>query len=240
MVLCIQSTFPSSSRDKSRVFHNTSTWQASNYNLASPSGYNASASEGGMPSCDSICLANVQGSNLTSQGMVVTSTIPLYEVCDLPAAAAPGAAGSTSCSTVHDTITTSSCSTVMTAGFDRFTIRDCNQNVTFSTHHSYSVVLGSPTTTAAAPALHRRDAVACRLRAHRSTSRISSPTTLLHGAHSQPATHRTLRPSCAAAQRSLVHKESPAKRSRRCGSCRRNTCQSQLQALCLWLNSFHP
>lgn len=68
---------------------------------------------------------------LTSQGMVVSSIVPLYEVCNTPGS------NTTFCSTVFETILTTTCSTVLTYAFTRATISDCSQNITFSTQSSY-------------------------------------------------------------------------------------------------------
>ena len=71
---------------------------------------------------------------LTSQGMVVSSVIPLYEICNTPGL------DTTSCSTVFETIVTTACSTVLTYAFTQATVSDCSQNITFSTQSSYSLV----------------------------------------------------------------------------------------------------
>jgi hypothetical protein len=70
----------------------------------------------------------------TSQGMLVTSVVPIYEVCNV------SGADSISCSTVLETVVTSLCSTVLTYAFKQVTVSDCNQSITFSTHNSYSLV----------------------------------------------------------------------------------------------------
>jgi len=81
----------------------------------------------------------------TSQSMVVSSVIPLYEACDLPGLDA------TACSTVFKTLVSTTCSTVLTYAFTQTTITDCSQNITFSTQDSYSLVTAtaSPTVTPA-------------------------------------------------------------------------------------------
>ncbi|PMD39222.1 hypothetical protein L207DRAFT_55307 [Hyaloscypha variabilis F] len=71
---------------------------------------------------------------LTSQGMVVSSVIPLYEICNTPGL------DTTSCSTVFETTVTTACSTVLTYAFTQATVSDCSQNITFSTQSSYSLV----------------------------------------------------------------------------------------------------
>jgi hypothetical protein len=68
---------------------------------------------------------------LTSQGMIVSSIVPLYEVCNIPGL------DTSSCSTVFETIVTTTCSTVLTYAFTKATISDCSQSITFSTQSSY-------------------------------------------------------------------------------------------------------
>jgi hypothetical protein len=70
---------------------------------------------------------------LTSQSMVASLIIPIFEVCNTPGS------NITSCSTVFQTITTTSCSTVLTYAFTKTTITDCEENITFSTQSSYSL-----------------------------------------------------------------------------------------------------
>ncbi|TVY21621.1 hypothetical protein LARI1_G000163 [Lachnellula arida] len=86
---------------------------------------------------------------LTSQSMVVTSVVAAYEVCNTP-----GSNTSSTCSTVFRNITTSLCSTVLTAWFTSVTVTDCNQNITFSTQSSYSLATATtiPSTPSALPA----------------------------------------------------------------------------------------
>lgn len=86
---------------------------------------------------------------LTSQSMVVTSVVAAYEVCNTP-----GSNTSSTCSTVFRNITTSLCSTVLTAWFTSVTVTDCNQNITFSTQTSYSLATATtiPSTPSALPA----------------------------------------------------------------------------------------
>lgn len=67
-----------------------------------------------------------------SQGMLVTSIVPLYEVCNTPGS------NPTSCSTAFETITTPSCSKVLTGWFTSITISDCDQSITPSTQSGYS------------------------------------------------------------------------------------------------------
>jgi hypothetical protein len=84
---------------------------------------------------------------LTSQGMVVTSMVAAYEVCNTPGS------NSSSCSTVFENITTSQCSMVFTAWFTSVTITDCDQNITFSTQSSCSLATATngPAKTPALP-----------------------------------------------------------------------------------------
>ena len=88
-----------------------------------------------------------------AQRIVVKATVPIYAVCNLPGA-------SSTCSTAHDIVTTSSCSTTITAAFKRFPIRDCEQNITFLTQSSYSVVTIS-SGVILTQGLNNRDDVAC-------------------------------------------------------------------------------
>ena len=97
--------------------------------------------------------ATYKGNNLAIQGMVVTATVPVYVVCNY----LPGATPPASCSTVQETITTSFCSTTLTAGFDRYAISDCNQEITFSTQSSYSIVTVTSSHAASPPALKNPD-----------------------------------------------------------------------------------
>lgn len=70
---------------------------------------------------------------LTSQEMVVSSIIPIFEVCNTPGS------NTTSCLTIFKTITTTYCSTVLTYAFTKLTISDCEEHITFSTQSSYSL-----------------------------------------------------------------------------------------------------
>jgi hypothetical protein len=137
--------------EDSRVLYNSTALPA-NYSGIASTRYNATSPSSSFTL--SPPSATDGGTNLAVQGMVVTATVPVYIVCNkLPAATS----SSISCSTILDTITTSSCSTTMTAGFDRYTISDCEQNITFSTQSSYSIVTVTPSS-AATPALKNRDA----------------------------------------------------------------------------------
>lgn len=77
---------------------------------------------------------------VTSQGMIVSSVIPIYEVCNMPGS------NTTSCSTVFETITTDYCSAVLTYAFTQTTITDCAQSITFSTDSGFSLVTTTPPT----------------------------------------------------------------------------------------------
>jgi hypothetical protein len=79
---------------------------------------------------------------LQYQGINVTKVLPIYEVCSLPQAQ------NISCSMVLETITTTTCSTVLTGFFTKLTITDCKQNITFSSQSSYSLATVSATQTA--------------------------------------------------------------------------------------------
>lgn len=82
---------------------------------------------------------------VTSQGMNVTSVIPIYETCNLPGAS------TTSCSPSFQTLITTKCSTVLTGYFTRHTVSDCDEIITFSTQYGYSLA----TTTASASGFSR-------------------------------------------------------------------------------------
>jgi hypothetical protein len=88
---------------------------------------------------------------MASQGLIVSSVIPLYEVCNTPGL------NTTSCSTIVETITTSSCSTVLTYAFTKATVSDCNQKITFSTQSSYFLATTS-VISAETPALRNQQA----------------------------------------------------------------------------------
>ncbi|QSZ32415.1 hypothetical protein DSL72_001989 [Monilinia vaccinii-corymbosi] len=75
---------------------------------------------------------------VTSQGMTVTSVIPIYETCNLPGAR------TTSCSPSYQTVITTRCSAVLTGYFTRHTISDCDEIVTFSTQYGYSLATTKP------------------------------------------------------------------------------------------------
>ncbi|KAH9206622.1 hypothetical protein DL95DRAFT_469465 [Leptodontidium sp. 2 PMI_412] len=98
----------------------------------------------------SVPSASIIAPTTTSQGMMVTSILPIYEVCDMPGK------NTTSCSTAFETITTESCSTVLTYAFTKTTISDCVHNVTFSSRTTYA--LATTTLSAATTDLKARDA----------------------------------------------------------------------------------
>ncbi|KAF5867843.1 uncharacterized protein Bfra_007038 [Botrytis fragariae] len=76
--------------------------------------------------------------NPTSQGMNVTSVIPVFETCNLPGAR------TTSCSPSFQTIITTKCSTVLTGYFTKHTVSECDEIVTFSTQYGYSLATITP------------------------------------------------------------------------------------------------
>ncbi|ESZ91739.1 hypothetical protein SBOR_7890 [Sclerotinia borealis F-4128] len=86
---------------------------------------------------------------VTSQGMTVTSVIPIYETCNLPGAR------TTTCSPSFQTIITTICSTVLIGYFTRHTVSECNEIVTFSTQYGYSLATTRPPASTVS-ALHRR------------------------------------------------------------------------------------
>ncbi|RAL66723.1 hypothetical protein DID88_007506 [Monilinia fructigena] len=75
-----------------------------------------------------------------SQGMIVTSAIPIYEICNLPGSR------TTSCSPSFQTIITTKCSTVLRGYFTKHTVSECNEIVTFSTQYGYSLATTKPPT----------------------------------------------------------------------------------------------
>ncbi|KAG4438584.1 hypothetical protein IFR05_005908 [Cadophora sp. M221] len=74
------------------------------------------------PYAFSVPSASIIAPTPTSQGMMVTSIVPIYEVCDMPGK------NTTSCSTAFETITAEFCSTVLTYAFTKTTISDCVHN----------------------------------------------------------------------------------------------------------------
>lgn len=66
-----------------------------------------------------------------TQGMNVTETVALYEVCKVSEST------TSPCSPVLETLTTASCSTLLTAWFTVINITDCKQSITFSTRSSF-------------------------------------------------------------------------------------------------------
>jgi hypothetical protein len=110
-------------------------------------GFNSSAASNfTFPASSAI----VQPANLAVQGILVTTTVPLYEVCNYQ-----GSTRTSACTTVQETVTSSSCSTVITAGFNRYSISECDQNITLSTISSFSVVTLLPNTSSR-PVLNER------------------------------------------------------------------------------------
>ncbi|PQE05996.1 hypothetical protein CJF30_00004926 [Rutstroemia sp. NJR-2017a BBW] len=87
---------------------------------------------------------------ITSQGMSVTHIIPLYEVCNLPGA------NTTSCSPSFTTSTATTCSTVLTGYFQRHTVSECDEIVTFSSQFDYALIT-KPIPTTTVPAARKRE-----------------------------------------------------------------------------------
>ncbi|KAM3068469.1 hypothetical protein ACMFMF_009286 [Clarireedia jacksonii] len=88
--------------------------------------------------------------SVTSQGMSVMHVIPLYELCNLPGA------NTTSCSPSFTTRTTTTCSIVLTGYFQRHTVSECDEIITFSSHFGYALITASiPTSTV--PAARKRE-----------------------------------------------------------------------------------
>jgi len=134
--------------DRFGTSHETQGWEPNDSSTTSETSNDSSPSElYTLP----VPSARIIEPTLTSQGMIISSIIPLYEVCNTPGS------NTTSCSTVFETITTSSCSTILTYAFTKATISDCNQNITFSTQSSYSLATAT-VSTSTAPALRKRRA----------------------------------------------------------------------------------
>ncbi|RDW77443.1 hypothetical protein BP6252_05496 [Coleophoma cylindrospora] len=114
--------------------------------LSGLAGWNTSTSRGTLVAAFTVSLGapTIATPKSASQGMIVTSILPQYEVCNLPGS------NLTSCSTVLETFTVSSCSAVVTGFFTTVTVSDCNQSITFSSQSSYLLATASvaPTTTA--------------------------------------------------------------------------------------------
>jgi hypothetical protein len=122
---------------RSDTSHQSQVWQ-SDAAAATPVGLTSSSTQSYI---FSLPTPRIIEPTLTSQGMIVSSIIPLYEVCNTPGSDA------SSCSTVFETIVTTTCSTVLTYAFTKSTISDCSQNITFSTQSSYSLVTATVSAT---------------------------------------------------------------------------------------------
>jgi len=109
-----------------------------------------SSENGTSPYIFSVPSASIIMPTPTSQGMIVTSIVPIYVVCDV------SGENATSCSTAFETITTESCSTVLTYAFTKTTITECDHEITFSSHTTYA--LATTTLSAAATDLQVRQA----------------------------------------------------------------------------------
>jgi hypothetical protein len=142
--------FQTSSPETSAPSSSSSTSTASVNTITSPSPTStiiisfSSSNTSTVPYSFSVPSVQIIEPTLTSQGMIVSSIIPLYEVCNMPGF------NTTSCSTVFETITTDYCSTVLTYAFTQTTITDCAQSITFSTDSSFSLATTTPLTTTAA------------------------------------------------------------------------------------------
>jgi len=134
---------------RSDTSHESQAWQSDA--LASTSVSSASSSS--QSYFFSLPTPSIIEPTLTSQGMVVSSTIPLYEVCNTPGS------DTISCSTVFETIVTTTCSTVLTYAFTKATISDCSQNITFSTQSSYYLVTATASATITPAPLNRPPSV---------------------------------------------------------------------------------
>ncbi|KAF7894252.1 hypothetical protein EAF00_007766 [Botryotinia globosa] len=90
--------------------------------------------------------------NPTSQGMNVTSIIPVFEMCNLPGAR------TTSCSPSFQTVITTQCSTVLTGYFTKHTVSECDEIVTFSTQYGYALATATPPTSSVS-ALYKHEKI---------------------------------------------------------------------------------
>lgn len=109
---------------------------------------------------------------VTEQSQYVTSFVPQYTLCDLPPIAffsasptRPSTAASTApylnytisipegngkCTTVYEPTHTMVCATTLTGLFDKWTVTQCHQDITFSTQFGYVLVTPTPSPAAAA------------------------------------------------------------------------------------------
>lgn len=109
---------------------------------------------------------------VTEQSQYVTSFIPQYTLCELPPLAffsaspvRPSTAASTApyrnysisipegngtCTTVYKPTHTMVCATTLTGLFDKWTVTQCDQDLTFSTQYGYVLVTPTPSPAAAA------------------------------------------------------------------------------------------
>lgn len=124
---------------RSDTSHQSQAWQSEAFAASSV----AASSSSSQSNTFSVPTPRIVEPTSTSQGMVASSIILLYEVCNTPGSNA------TSCSTVFETIVTTTCSTVLTYAFTQATVSDCRQNITFSTQGSF--YLATATVTAATP-----------------------------------------------------------------------------------------
>lgn len=115
-----------------------------------PDGSGNMSENGTSPYIFSVPSASIIIPTPTSQGMIVTSIVPIYEVCDI------SGENATSCLTAFETITTESCSTVLTYAFTKTTITECDDDITFSSRTTYA--LATTTLSAAATDLQVRQA----------------------------------------------------------------------------------
>ncbi|KAK3711867.1 hypothetical protein LTR37_009385 [Vermiconidia calcicola] len=103
---------------------------------------------------------------VTEQSQIVTSYIPQFTLCDLPPvgfvsisplplSARPTTApyhnysviiptGTGECTTIYDPTITMVCATTLTALVDRYTVTNCNQDLTFSTEYGFVLVTPTP------------------------------------------------------------------------------------------------
>ncbi|TVY81416.1 hypothetical protein LSUE1_G002399 [Lachnellula suecica] len=82
-------------------------------------------------------LPGPHASPTSQNNTLFTTRVAAYEVCNPPGL--NSSSNDSSCSTAFQNITTTSCSTVLTAWFSSVTVTDCDQNITFSTQSSYSL-----------------------------------------------------------------------------------------------------
>lgn len=109
---------------------------------------------------------------VTEQSQYVTSFVPQYTLCELPPVAFYSASpyrpsmvastapyqnysisvpeGNGTCTTIYKPTHTMVCATTLTGLFDKWTVSQCHQDLTFSTQYGFALVTPTPTPAAAA------------------------------------------------------------------------------------------